>query len=383
MSSGQRLLRAVDGMPALDAHAHVLARPEAAPPLARVLTECDHAAQLEHVRHQASYHRAVRDLAAFAGCEPGEAALDRHRREVGATAWARGLLGACRYSGIFVDDGFTFPGAAGLEDLAALAGCPVHRVLRIESTAEEAGRGSATLDDARQRFRALVDDALDRGAVALKTIAAYRCGLDLDLPDAGPLTNAYRQWRAHGFGRLSDPALVSFFVAEALDAIKRDPVPVQVHTGLGDLDLDLRAADPLLLRPLLAAADHRIPFVLLHCYPYVSHAAFLAAMHANVYVDLSLAMTLASPRGPELVLGVLEQAPVTKLLFATDASRLPESFFIGTRWWRQSLAWALGRLVDDGLIAEHTAVEWAGLVLEGNATRLYGRARTRSSGPPG
>ena len=67
----------------------------------------------------------------------------------------------------------------------------------------------------------------------------------------------------------------------------------------------------------------------------------------------------------------LDLAPVTKLLFATDASRAPEMFFLAARWWRDALAGALSELVAGGWVEETAALEWARMVLAGNAHRLY------------
>ena len=61
-------------------------------------------------------------------------------------------------------------------------------------------------------------------------------------------------------------------------------MPVQIHTGFGDADLDLREANPLHLRPLLESGRYaNVPFVLLHAsYPYVRELGYLAAIYANV-----------------------------------------------------------------------------------------------------
>ena len=163
---------------------------------------------------------------------------------------------------------------------------------------------------------------------------------------------------------------MSFFVASALDATARR-VPLQVHTGLGDADLVATKADPLYLQSHIEGMLREVPVVLLHSYPYVRQAGYLASIYPNVYLDLSLAITLVPHRGAELVLEALELSPATKLLFATDASRLPEVFFLATRWWRAALADALGRLVDDDFLDIDEAVDWAGLILAGNARRLY------------
>src|SRR5207237_2573118 len=66
-----------------------------------------------------------------------------------------------------------------------------------------------------------------------------------------------------------------------------DPLPVQVHTGFGDSDLFLPRADPAYLKPVVERF-HDTPFVLLHCYPFVREAGWLAHVYGNVFFDLSL-----------------------------------------------------------------------------------------------
>jgi uncharacterized protein len=353
VAAADGLRPAIAEIPAIDQHAHLLAGPDLAVELADVLTESREPAQIEMVRDHPAYVAAQRELEAVGPLDAGA------------------LIEACRFEAMLVDDGFQFPGALSLEDHAARVGCPVHRIVRIETFAEAAADGWPPFPECREHFQQAITDAFVVGAVALKTIAAYRCGLDLPAPSLAAAQDAYDEWRRAASHRLTDAALVAQFVADALDATGRD-VPLQVHTGLGDADQTLTKADPALLQPHI---DHgmltRRPVVLLHCYPFVRHAGYLASIYTDVHLDLSLAITLAPQRGPALVAEALELAPLAKLLFATDASRLPEMFFLGTRWWRESLARALGAIVDDGFADEARALDWAALILAGNARRLY------------
>lgn len=371
MTAGLR--EALEEIPAVDQHAHLLSGREEAWPLVELLSESRDPAQRDEIRRHPSYERALRDLAGTLGVDPDEEALGVARREAGFEAHARRLLGACRLEAVLVDDGFPVPQALDLAAQAELTGCPVRRVVRIEAEGEAAAGGWPGFDEVRERFRGTVSDALEGGAAALKTIAAYRCGLDLLRPEAAEAEAAYGDWRRSGSGRLVHPALVAFFVAEALEVARAKPVPLQVHTGLGDADLNLHRADPSLLGPLVAdAAGAGVPVVLLHCYPFVRQASWLAAVHPHVFVDLSLALFLVGHRGADLVLEALDLAPATKLLFATDASRAPEMFFLASHWWRDALAGALGRLVAERSLDERRALEWSHLVLSGNARRVYG-----------
>jgi hypothetical protein len=375
----ERLRAAVAEIPAIDHHAHLLARdPDLR--LAGVLTETRDPVQVEAVREHPAYLRAWPELADVLGPDVSEPGLAAARAHDFAGHTAR-LLGACRLESMFVDDGFRPPGAVTLEEHAALTGCPVRRIVRVETEVEAvtAGAGWPPLAESRDLLGRAVADAFAAGAVGLKTIAAYRCGLALPAPSVDVARRAYDAWRRSGSPRLQDAELIALLLADAVEAAG-DAVPLQVHTGLGDADQALVGANPALLQPHI---DHGflagVPVVLLHCYPYVRQAGYLAAIYSTVHLDLSLAITLVPHRGEEFVAEALELAPVVKLLFATDANRLPEVFLLATRWWRDSLARALGRLVDDGFLAADRAVAWAEFVLAGNARRLYGLGQASSS----
>jgi uncharacterized protein len=361
---------AISEFPAIDHHAHLLARPGAGDGLAAVLTESSEPAQIAAAREHPAYYRALHDLAQMLQIQPSEEALAVARNRDPAGHVGR-LLDNCRLEAMFVDDGFRPAGVMTLAEHAVLVGCPVRRIVRIETAAEAASVGGPPLAECRARLQQAISGALAEGAVGLKTIAAYRCGLDLPTPSPDAAAHAYETWRRSGSSRLQDARLVSLFLADALEAAG-EGVPLQVHSGLGDHDQLLTRADPALLQPHI---DHgmlsQTTIVLLHCYPFVRHAGYLASIYSNVNLDVSLAVTLLPQRGPDLVAAALELAPPSKLLFATDASRLPEMFALGTRWWRESLSRTLGRLVNDDFADEPRALNWAQMILADNARRIY------------
>jgi hypothetical protein len=374
MDGGEGLREALDEIPALDQHAHLLAGPEARTSLPEVLTEATHPAQVGRVRDTPGYVRALRDLSAVLGVDPTEDAIAVARRDEGFEVYANRLLAEANLERILVDDGFRVASALSLDEQERLAGCPVHRVVRVESIVEGATNGWPPFVEVRERFEAVVADALGRGGVGLKTIAAYRSGLDLPPADELDAEAAYERWRTVGRSRLEEPVLIRFFLEAALDVAREAgrSVPLQVHTGFGDTDLALPKADPALLRWLLDEPRRSdVPIVLLHCYPFVRQASYLAGTYPNVFLDLSLAMTYLPHHGSELVLEAMDLAPASRILFATDASRLPELFYLGALRWREALAASLGNLVDDGTIDEPTALRWGRMILAGNAGELY------------
>ena len=272
------------------------------------------------------------ELGVFLGCEPTERGVFEHRLAADPAAYASTLMRATRTEALYVDDGFPPPGeGTSWDELGELAKCEARPVLRIERVADE---------DGAEAVPEVVAEARRNGYVGLKTISAYRTGLE--------------QERLHPF------------VLAALDANEAtgSPLPVQVHCGFGDSDLYLSRADPSYLKPVLERY-RETPFVLLHCYPFVREAGWLAHVYGHVWFDLSLTIPHVS-RPAEMVRQALELAPVSKLLYASDAARTPELYYLAAKWWREALAEVLPELLDD-------EAEWAaGRILRENALELYG-----------
>jgi predicted TIM-barrel fold metal-dependent hydrolase len=270
------------------------------------------------------YRRAIRELAEFLGCDSTEEAVLERRIGADFDKYAAGLLRATNTEAIYVDDGYPTGDAVEWPELGELAGCETRPVLRLEDRGERAAEETTR--------------ARERGFVALKTIAAYRGGLD----------------------RFSEHVVAALEANEATG----EPLPVQVHCGFGDSDLHLWRADPSLLKPLIERF-RATPFVLLHCYPFVCEAGWLAHVYGQVYVDLSLTIPHVWRR-EEMLRQALELAPASKLLYASDASRAPELYYLAAKWWREALAEVLPEAFEDD-------AEAAGRrILRENALELYG-----------
>jgi hypothetical protein len=260
-------------------------------------------------------------------------------------------------------------------DVAALgeaAGAAAVEVVRLETLAERvAAAGTATGFAAM--FADALNDALSGGAVAVKSILAYRHGLDIEphRPTPREVTAAAARWlgdRETGLLRLADPVLLRFLLWCAVDAGR----PVQLHTGFGDSDAALVRSDPALLQPFCAATQAAgTPLVLLHCYPYHRNAGWLAQIFPHVYVDLGLTVTYLGARFAAVVGEFLELAPFGKVLFSSDAYGLPELYLIGAAQFRHGLGRLLGELIADGAMGSEDAIRIAHQLGAANATRLY------------
>jgi predicted TIM-barrel fold metal-dependent hydrolase len=150
-------------------------------------------------------------------------------------------------------------------------------------------------------------------------------------------------------------------------------LPVQLHTGFGDPDLNLRRADPLLAMDFLASLSGAgVQVVLLHCYPFHRNGAFLAQAYPHVYLDLGLTINYAGARAAAVLAEALELAPFAKVLYSSDAFGLPELVYLGARLWRNAMAEILGGWIAAGHWVEADAIRVARLIGAANAVRLYG-----------
>ncbi len=202
-----------------------------------------------------------------------------------------------------------------------------------------------------------------------KTIAAYRTSFDIDWsrPTDAQVIEHARELAARGAPlRLDSPVLIAFGVYEAAER----GLPIQVHVGFGDRDLDLHRTDPLLLLPLLRSMP-AVQVLLLHCYPFHRQAGYLAQAFDHVNFDVGLAINYLGVRSTALVAEALETAPFAKQLYSSDAFGPPELHLLGSVLWRRAMGLALGGWVNTGDCTEQDAIRIVDMIGVHNATRVY------------
>jgi hypothetical protein len=376
----ERLLAAWSGVAAVDHHCHPLRRPQrriGAADLRSVFSESLEPRQIaEHVPHTAVYRDALRRLGAELACEPTEAAVLEARGRRDPAIHLGALLARSGTGAMLLDHGHALDGAMDPEEHARTVPVPQREVIRLETLAETLVPHCASVGEWLGAVRTELRRAVTaRRTVAVKTIAAYRASLRLRPPDRAAAAADYAELRrlaGRAEVRLQGDPLCHTLLVDAAEEVRRLELPLQVHCGLGDADGDLAETSPLGLRPLLGGgrvAGLRV--VLLHCYPYHREAAYLCAVHADVHMDLSLALPQAGLDGARAMREALGLCPWSKLLYATDATALPEAYLVAAERHREALAGALAELVQAATLAEEEAVEVGRRVLAGNAADLY------------
>jgi uncharacterized protein len=290
------------------------------------------------------------------------------RQELGVEA-SRRLLAASGIEMYLVDTGLNADQLCTPSDLAAMSGGTAYEVIRLEALAEELLNEGT--DPAG--FPAAVGRALHASpAVAAKSIAAYRIGLDLAPapPTSGALAAALASMRpaASGHFRIAHPVINSWLAWTAIKIGK----PLQIHVGYGDADMDLRRADPLRLTPFLRATEkHGVPVLLLHNYPFHRHAAYLAQVFSHVFIDVGLAVHNTGALSEALIRETMELVPFGKLLFSSDAYGLAELHYLGAELFRHGFSTVVGKLIISDEMTSRDADRVASMIARDNARRIY------------
>jgi uncharacterized protein len=360
----------------------------------------------------------------------------RRRAELGAAEVNRRLLRASGVSSWLVDTGYQGERVATPGQVAAVSGARAYTIVRLEAVAEAVARGGTSAEGFAGAFGAALEAAIaDRSVmpgaetglggpdgsarvVGLKSIAAYRYGLDFDPArpssaqvasaagrllraidaagmGAGPVLargdalgtggfvpqgSVAQGWpgprwplaldgpEPHAGARLDDEVLLRHLIWTGVDT----GLPLQFHAGFGDPDARLHRANPALLHDfLLATQGAGTPVMLLHCYPYHREAGYLANVFAHVYLDVGEALNHVGARSAAVLAEALELTPFGKMLYSSDAFGLAELHYLGAFGFRRDLARVTGEFVAQGLWSAADAARVAEMIGSGNAARAY------------
>ena len=299
---------------------------------------------------------------------PIEEYLER-RSELGEHVVAQRMLRGAGLSDLLIDTGHLADQVLTPADMKRIGPFQTYEIVRIEAVAEEvfASAGPATFID---EFAQTLSDRA-RAAVGLKSIVAYRAGLDIDAarPSADATSEALSRWSRDC--RLEDPVLLRHCLWAGLDIADELRMPVQLHSGFGDRDLELWRADPTRFTPWLDRIPASVKICFLHCWPYHRQAACLAAIYPNVYFDTGEIITHAALGYDRILAESLEVAPFEKVLFSSDAYGPPELYFIAANRFRSAIYDVINCWHERGLCSASDAIKIVTAVGRSNAECLY------------
>lgn len=330
----------------------------------------------EHVEHTVFYQWGQRVLGEFFECEPTAEAILEKRNAMALPALTQKVNRAANIGAWLVDYGYSTTSTYGHAELKAITGVRVENILRLEPLLEQLIGQVGSFDALEEAYRDRLQDLRGRGYVSLKSIIAYRSGLNLGEASRAAAAEQFPALKERaareGKLRLDSKPVLDYLIPLAVEIAAQQEFAIQIHTGFGDPDQDLFKSNPALLRPLFGDKYRACKIILLHAsYPYARTLGYLAAVYPNVYADYGLAIPFVTGEARAVLRELFGLAPASKVLYSSDAFHIPELFYLGAVLGRAALGDVLDELVDGGLIRGDTAQAWGQMVLKGNAERVY------------
>lgn len=260
----------------------------------------------------------------------------------------------------------------GYSNLVLLENKERRQIIRYGRESLQAAHGLSlkSFEDYLNLIDVVFERAVEKGAVAAKSVAAYRRTLLYD-----PVTRSDAE---RIFLKPDDqitPAEAKAFQDYVMHLLVQKTIeyglPFQFHTGLqhgfGNF---LANSHPLHLNSLIAAYPEA-RFVLFHgSYPYGGELSVLAKTYANVYLDFNW-LPLISPVVAERMLAEwLDTVPCSKLEWGGDCQHV-EAVYGHVVLMRQVLARVLTEKVLRGDFSEDLAMDVARKLLRDNVWEIY------------
>lgn len=322
------------------------------------------------------HHLMTVKLASLLGVTPDDAATARDQTARSDwPRWVRRLLDDAEIEGIVMDaaQGCTPPTRP--TDLQTLTARPIWHIARIDPCVDALIARGASASEVLSGVESYMQQSAALGAVAFKTILAYRTGLRVD-----PTCDLQAAQRS-----LDDPQRLATplkLQAKPLrDLVFRTMLarcadlrlPVQIHTGIGDSDIYPANSAPLLLSDILHTAEGTAAtIVLIHgAFPWGQEAAYLTLNRPNVWIEMSLSNLFAPVGVTRRLLEILDIAPRGRVLMGTDGHVTPESHWFAARILAESWSQVRRELTAVGATAGWIKSTRQAIMTD-NARDLYG-----------
>lgn len=315
----------------------------------------------------------LRNMANYLGCEEDLESIVKARNEQSKDfeAYTRKLFNDVNLEGAIMDFGYPQP-PLDREEFEELSGAKIWEISRIEpvmvSLAREYESFGLFISEYRKRLQ---EDLKKDHMVGLKTIIAYRSGLDVGEMDEAVAESEYGTFRKDTRARVK--ALRDYCFHIAMECCTEADKFMHIHTGIGDGEVVLPKASPSFLLDLFRMEKYKNTKVhLVHGgYPWMEEAAFIVSILPNVYMDISLQNPFTGHGVERIISQVLELAPFDKVMYGSDAFTVPEMNWMGAKLFTESFERVLNSWVEKDYMDTEKAQYIGEMVLYRNFEKIY------------
>jgi hypothetical protein len=315
----------------------------------------------------------IQRLAKYFSCESSLEAVVEHRNVQAKDfkKYTRELFKDAKLTGVVADFGYPQP-PLSKEHYAELSGAQVWEVYRIEPVMVRLGEACETFGEFKEKYRAELADALKKvGIIGLKSIIAYRSGLEISPMNESLAAGEYEEFRNNTRAKVK--CLRDYCLQIAMEECTSSDKVMHIHTGVGDGEVILQKASPSFLIDMLREKKYENTKVhLVHGgYPWVEEAAFIVSILPNVYMDISLQNPFSGHGVKRILSQVFEFAPFDKVMFGSDAFTMPEMNWLGVHLFKECFEEVLNSWVDSDYMDSETARAIGEMVLCRNFQNIY------------
>lgn len=226
-----------------------------------------------------------------------------------------------------------------------------------------------TLDDFLNFSKALVKDAKENGAVALKNSQAYWRTINYENIAYERAAELFK--KAPEIGKSEEKELQDFMFHWLVDLAAEYQLPVQIHTGyLAGNGNQLDRGHPLKLNNLFLQHP-KTKFDVFHGgFPWTGEFVALGKMFPNVYLNLVWLPQISKQRAIATFNEMLDCVPYNKFLWGGDCHFIEET--IGSlEFGKQVVCEVLTQRILNGQLDEPTAEKIISAVFRDNAIQLF------------
>ena len=225
------------------------------------------------------------------------------------------------------------------------------------------------LNDYLNFVKALIKDAKENGAVALKNSQAYGRSIYYENISKERATELFK--KAPGINKSEEKELQDFMFHRILDLAADCQLPVQIHTGyLAGNGNQLDNGQPIKLNNLFRQHPET-KFDIFHGgFPWTGEFVALGKMFPNVYLNLVWLPQISKQRAIITFNEMLDCVPYNKFLWGGDCHFIEET--IGSlEFAKQVVCEVLADRISKGQLHESTAKKIISSIFRENAINLF------------
>lgn len=315
----------------------------------------------------------LRNMAKYFSCEEDLTSIveARNLKAKDYGRYTKELFQDVNLQGTIMDFGYPQPPLDRVE-FEKLSGASVWEISRIEPIMITESKRSTNFDEFVCQFRKrLQEDLSMEKVVGLKTIIAYRSGLEVFEMNKEEAEKSYREFLEND--RSPAKAFRDYCFHIAMEACTETDKFMHIHTGIGDGEVVMTKASPSFLLDTLRKDKYKDTKVhLVHGgYPWMEEAAFIVSILPNVYMDISLQNPFTGHGVERIISQVLELAPFDKVMYGSDAFTVPEMNWMGVKLFAECFERVLNNWVEKDYMTAEKARYIGEMILYRNFEKAY------------